>query len=43
VPSGHGLTGLRERVSVSGGSLDANPTADGGFLLTATMPVPETE
>jgi signal transduction histidine kinase len=41
VPSGHGLTGLRERVSVFGGSLDARPTVDGGFLLIATMPIPE--
>jgi len=39
VPSGHGLIGLRERVSVFGGHLDARPTADGGFLLSATMPV----
>jgi len=42
-PSGHGLTGLRERVSLFGGSLDAHPTADGGFFLTATMPIPEAE
>jgi signal transduction histidine kinase len=41
VPSGHGLTGLRERVSVFGGNLDARPTADGGFLLSATMPLAE--
>jgi signal transduction histidine kinase len=43
VPSGHGLTGLRERVSVFGGSLDARPTTDGGFLLTATLPVAEAQ
>ena len=43
MPSGHGLTGLRERVSLFGGNLDAHPTADGGFFLTATMPVPEAE
>jgi signal transduction histidine kinase len=43
MPSGHGLTGLRERVSVIGGSLDAHPTGDGGFLLAATMPVPGSE
>jgi signal transduction histidine kinase len=41
MPSGHGLTGLRERVSLFGGSLDAHPTPDGGFFLTATMPIPE--
>jgi signal transduction histidine kinase len=40
MPSGHGLTGLRERVAVIGGSLDAHPTGDGGFVLAATMPVP---
>jgi signal transduction histidine kinase len=39
--SGHGLTGLRERVAVTGGDLDAHPTGDGGFLLAATMPVAE--
>ena len=39
--SGHGLTGLRERVAVIGGSLDAHPTGDGGFLLAATMPIAE--
>ena len=43
MPSGHGLTGLRERVSVVGGSLDAHPTVDGGFILAATMPVPGSE
>lgn len=43
VPSGHGLVGLRERVTVFGGSLDAGPTVDGGFLLTARMPVVEAE
>jgi signal transduction histidine kinase len=43
MPSGHGLTGLRERVAVIGGSLDAHPTGDGGFLLAATMPVPGSE
>jgi signal transduction histidine kinase len=40
VPSGHGLVGLRERVSLFGGKLEARPTADGGFLLVATIPVP---
>jgi signal transduction histidine kinase len=39
VPSGHGLVGLRERVSLFGGNLDARPTADGGFVLAATLPV----
>jgi signal transduction histidine kinase len=39
VPSGHGLTGLRERVGLYGGRLDARPTPGGGFLLAASMPV----
>ncbi|MGH3129999.1 MAG: histidine kinase [Gaiellaceae bacterium] len=40
VASGHGLVGLRERVSLFGGSLEARPTADGGFVLAAAIPVP---
>jgi signal transduction histidine kinase len=39
VPGGHGLVGLRERVTVFGGDLDAGPTVDGGFVVTATLPV----
>jgi signal transduction histidine kinase len=39
VPSGYGLVGLRERVSLFGGELDAGPTPDGGFMLVATLPV----
>jgi signal transduction histidine kinase len=34
---GHGLTGLRERVRLVGGTLDAAPRPDGGFAVTATM------
>jgi signal transduction histidine kinase len=41
VPSGHGLVGLRERVSLFGGALDAGPTSDGGYVLAATLPVEE--
>jgi signal transduction histidine kinase len=37
--TGHGLLGLRERVAVAGGRLDAGPTADGGFQVTATLPI----
>jgi signal transduction histidine kinase len=35
---GHGLAGLRERVSVLGGDLVASPTAGGGHRLVATLP-----
>ena len=41
VPSGHGLVGLRERVSVFGGGLDASPTPEGGFLVAARLPAAE--
>ena len=34
---GHGLAGLRERVRLLGGSLEAGPTTDGGYLLRATI------
>ncbi|MEV3993858.1 histidine kinase [Streptomyces sp. NPDC049837] len=43
LPSGgHGLTGLRERVTVLGGVFDAGPRADGGFRVSAALPTKET-
>jgi signal transduction histidine kinase len=36
---GHGLVGMRERVSVYGGELDAGPQPGGGFRLRAKLPV----
>ncbi|MER5888989.1 histidine kinase [Streptomyces sp. NPDC001941] len=35
---GHGLTGLRERAALVGGSLSAAPTGDGGFAVRAVLP-----
>ncbi len=37
--AGHGLLGLRERVSVYGGDLVARPLSEGGFELLATLPL----
>lgn len=36
---GHGLTGMRERVALLGGSLSAAPSPDGGFVVTALLPL----
>lgn len=36
---GRGLSGMRERVTALGGSLQAAPTSDGQFNLTATFPL----
>jgi signal transduction histidine kinase len=36
---GHGLAGMKERASALGGSLTAGPSPEGGFTVTATLPV----
>jgi signal transduction histidine kinase len=39
--SGRGLAGLRERVELFGGTFHSGPRPDGGFTLTARIPVGE--
>jgi signal transduction histidine kinase len=36
---GHGLVGMRERVDMLGGHLDAGPQPDGGFAVVAQIPL----
>ena len=38
-PGGHGLIGMRERVSLHGGDLRAGPRPEGGFRVEATLPL----
>jgi signal transduction histidine kinase len=38
--SGTGLIGLVERVALAGGRLDHGPTAEGGYAVIATLPIP---
>jgi signal transduction histidine kinase len=37
--SGHGIVGMRERVSALGGELEAQPLSEGGFRVRASLPV----
>lgn len=37
--AGHGLIGMRERVALLGGSFRAGPRPDGGFALSAVVPL----
>jgi signal transduction histidine kinase len=38
-PGGHGLIGMRERVALFGGELDAGPGREGGYRVCARLPV----
>jgi signal transduction histidine kinase len=40
-PAGHGLSGMRERVALLGGSLSAGPAPGGGFVVSAVLPAGE--
>ena len=40
-PGGHGLVGMRERVALYDGQLDAGYRPGGGFRVSATIPIPE--
>ncbi|MEV7867807.1 histidine kinase [Streptomyces sp. NPDC088124] len=40
---GHGLTGMRERTALYGGSVDAGPTQEGGYRVTACLRPTEPE
>jgi len=37
--SGHGIVGMRERAQLLSGSLDAGPRPDGGFRVSAELPL----
>lgn len=38
-PGGSGIAGMRERAAALGGELRAGPRPEGGFRVTATLPL----
>jgi signal transduction histidine kinase len=43
VTPGLGMVGMRERVTVSGGTLELIPRTGGGFIVRARVPLPRSE
>ena len=41
--TGRGILGMRERAELLGGTLDAGPRPEGGFRVSARIPIPRTE
>ncbi|HKP05687.1 MAG TPA: ATP-binding protein, partial [Microbacterium sp.] len=37
-PPGYGITGMRERAALLGGTCEAGPASDGGWVVAATLP-----
>ena len=40
---GHGLVGVRERVKIYGGEMNAGAATDGGFVLNTRLPIADRE
>jgi signal transduction histidine kinase len=38
--AGHGITGMRERVTMLNGEMTADPTQEGGYEVAVFLPVP---